>query len=379
MNNLSAIINAYRNNIKTDQPTFLATVVQTQGSTYRKPGARMLIDYQGAITGMVSGGCLEQDILCHVQQQISSNQSFVITYDTTTDEDILWGLGLGCDGVVQVLVEPLSANCWCNPLAFIADCFSQQQPGVLATVFQVSSFAGVSIGAKLMLWPDSKIKSTIENIELQQAIVCDAQLALQQKRTLHRQYYCSSEPVDVLLELIQPPPHLTVFGAGRDVLPLAKFAKDLGWQLTIVDCRSSEATPDRFFMADHIILTRSEVVARQVTITSDTIAVIMTHNYLDDLAILRWLLASSAQYIGVLGAQQRTTRLQREAGVAHFEQCHQLYAPVGLDIGAETPEEIAIAIIAEIQAIINQRTAGFLKHRQTPIHQSPTPHLTYAV
>jgi xanthine dehydrogenase accessory factor len=132
-------------------------------------------------------------------------------------------------------------------------------------------------------------------------------------------------------------------------------------------------------MADQIILTRSEVVTQQVAITAETIAVIMTHNYLDDLAILRWLLASSAQYIGVLGARQRTERLQWEAGVTASEQRHQLHAPVGLDIGAETPEEIAIAIVAEIQAVINQRAAGFLKHRQAPIHRPPTPHLIYAV
>jgi xanthine dehydrogenase accessory factor len=379
MNNLSAILKAYHNNIEINRATFLATVVQTNGSTYRKPGARMLIDYQGEITGMVSGGCLEQDILCHVQKQAPSDQSFVITYDTTTDEDILWGLGLGCDGVVQVLVEPLNTDCLCNPLAFIADCFDRQQPGILATVFQAKSHAVVSIGARLMLSSDSEIKSTIENAELHQAIASDARAALQQKRTLHRQYCCLLEPVDVLLELIQPPPHLMVFGAGRDALPLAKFVKDLGWQLTVVDCRSIETTRNHFSMADQIVLTRSEVVTQQVAITSDTIAVVMTHNYLDDLTILRWLLASSAQYIGVLGARQRTARLQREAGVTALEQCHQLYAPVGLDIGAETPEEIAIAIISEIQAVINQRAAGFLKHRQIPIHQSPTPHLIYAV
>jgi xanthine dehydrogenase accessory factor len=246
MNNLPAILNAYRDSIEINRATFLATVVQTNGSTYRKPGARMLIDCQGEMTGMVSGGCLEQDIFCHVQKQTPSDQSFVITYDTTTDEDILWGLGLGCDGVVQVLVESLNADCLCNPLAFIADCFDRQQPGILATVFQATNCAGVSIGSRLMLSPNGKIKSTIENAELQRAIACDARAALQQKRTLHRQYGYSLEPVDVLLELIQPPPHLIVFGAGRDALPLAKFAKDLGWQLTVVDCRSSRLHPIAF-------------------------------------------------------------------------------------------------------------------------------------
>jgi xanthine dehydrogenase accessory factor len=379
MNNLSAILNAYRQNVGINRTVFLATVVQTKGSTYRKAGARMLIADRGEIFGMVSGGCLEQDILCHIQQQTPPYHPFMITYDTTTEEDILWGLGLGCNGVVQVLIEHLNADFLVNPLAFITDCFDRQQSGILATVFQTTNHAMVSIGARLMLSSNGDIKSTIENAELHRLIASDARLALEQKRTLHRQYCWSSEQVEVLLELIQPPPHLIVFGAGRDALPLAKFAKELGWQLTVVDCRSIDSTRDRFSMADQIVLTRQEVVAQQVTITPDTIAVIMTHNYLDDLAILRWLLASSAQYIGVLGAHQRTERLQQEIGIKAFEQCHQLYAPVGLDIGAETPEEIAIAIISEIQAVINQRPAGFLKHRQTPIHRSFSPHLIYAV
>lgn len=379
MNNLSAILNAYHQNLGMDQTIFLATVVQTKGSTYRKSGARMLIADRGEIIGMVSGGCLEQDILCHVQQQTLPYHPFIITYDTTTEEDILWGLGLGCNGVVRILVEHLNADCLVNPLAFIADCFDRRQPGILATVFQATNHAAVSIGEKLMLSPNGEIKSTIENAELHRMVAGDARAALQQKQTLHRRYCCSLKQVDVLLELIQPPPHLIVFGAGQGALPLAKFAKDLGWQLTIVDCRSSETTRNRFAVADKVILTRREVVAQQVAITSDTIAVVMTHNYLNDLEILRWLLASSAQYIGVLGARQRTERLQKEAGITSLEDCHQLYTPVGLDIGAETPEEIAIAIIAEIQAVINQRAAGFLKYRQTPIHQSPTPHLIHAI
>jgi xanthine dehydrogenase accessory factor len=132
VNHLSAILNAYQNRLETDRPSFLATVVQTKGSTYRQVGARMLIVDENNTAGMISGGCLEHDIICHVQQQIPPYHPFVITYDTTTEADILWGFGLGCNGVVQVLVEPLELSC--NQLSFIAECFARHQPGMIATM-----------------------------------------------------------------------------------------------------------------------------------------------------------------------------------------------------------------------------------------------------
>ncbi len=337
----------------------------------------MLIAGSGELAGMISGGCLEQDILCHVQQQTPPRQPFVITYDTTTEEDILWGFGLGCEGVVSVLVEHL-ADCPHNPLTFIAACFDRQQSGVLATVFQVEDSSSVPIGAKLMLHSDGEIVSNIADVELSTQIAADAQISLQQQTTIHRQYCQSLGKISVSIELIQPPPHLVIFGAGRDVLPLAQFAKALGWQLTIVDCRSLETSRDRFPMVDRIILARRETIDLQVKISSQTIAVVMTHNYLDDLEILRSLLATPTRYIGLLGSRQRTAKLLQDLAVtpARFQQLH---APIGLDIGAETPEEIAIAIIAEIQAVITNRPAGFLRQPQSSIHLSQvSSQLNYA-
>ena len=353
----------------------------------------MLIAGSGEIAGMVSGGCLEQDILCHVQQQTPPYRSFVITYDTTTEEDLLWGFGLGCDGVVSVLVEhlvvrvgvasasaeaSLEENRSHNPLTFIGECFDRQQSGVLATVFQVESNSPVPIGARLMLHFDGEIESNIDDVELSVQIVADAQIALHQQTTMHRQYDQSFGKISVSIEVIQPPPHLVIFGAGRDVFPLAQFSKTLGWQLTIVDCRSLETSLDRFPMADRIILARREEICRQVKINANTIAVIMTHNYLDDLEILRHLLTTPTRYIGVLGARQRTAKLLQDLVITP-EQFQQLHAPIGLDLGAETPEEIAIAIVAEIQAVITNRPAGFLKQQQSSIHLSQvSSQLNYA-
>jgi xanthine dehydrogenase accessory factor len=347
MNSLSAILSAYQNSQADHAETFLATVVHTKRSTYRKSGARMLITNQSDTTGMISGGCLEQDILCRVQQQTPPYCPFVITYDTSTDEDIVWGFGLGCDGVVQVLVEPLTLTC--NPMSLIAECFATNQSGILATVFR--SEGAAPIGARLIVHPDGSIESDIEDIMLYSAIATDAQATL---KTTPRQY----GQTEVLFEVIQPPPKLMIFGAGRDALPLIQFAKALGWHVTVVDCRSLDTPADRFSIADQIILTRRTQL-QDIAIAANTIAVVMTHHYEDDLAILSRLHSSLATYIGVLGSRQRTERLKLEVGIS----AQRLHAPIGLDIGAETPEEIAIAVVAEIQAVLRDRKAGFLCQR----------------
>ena len=371
MNHLQAILNAYQKN----KASFLATIVNTKGSTYRRTGARMLVTKEGEITGMVSAGCLEQDIFHHIQQKIeavdSSFQPFLITYDITTNEDISWGFGLGCDGVVQILVESLEDNAF-NPMTFISKCLQGQQIGVLATIFQVEGDINVQLGTKLMMYGDGSITHNFTEMDLYRKVATDAQKVINTKQSAIHQYSVSSGKVQIFIEAIQPPTPLVIFGAGRDAIPLAQFAKALGWNLTIVDCRSLEATANRFSIADQVIPTRREILSQQITPTIDTVAVIMTHNYYDDLEILKLLLPSPALYVGLLGSRNRTQRLLQELRLQQttytIEQLRRLHAPIGLDIGAETPEEIAIAIVAEIQTQLSGRNGGFLKNRQTAMH-----------
>ncbi len=153
--------------------------------------------------------------------------------------------------------------------------------------------------------------------------------------------------------------------------------KQLSWQVTIVDCRANEATKERFTIADEILLSRREILHKQISVNEQTIAVVMTHNYLDDLEILKVLLPSSAKYLGILGPKRRTEKLLQELyadGVEYTpEQLEKLHSPVGLDIGADTPEAIALSIIAEIQAVLTNRCGGFLRNRTLPIHQPIEP------
>lgn len=363
MSDLQAILSAY---FATDEAAFLATVVRTSGSTYRRAGARSLITASGQTIGMVSGGCLEADIYQHTQQRMHDGNPILVTYDNTAAEDILWGFGLGCNGVVQVLIERLQQTDRLNPLAFIQDCFSRQASGAIATTINAST---IPLGSRLYLHSDGTVIHNIEDEHLRSQMLADLSSALHQQQPSIQTY----SSVEVSIEPIHPPRSLLIFGAGQDALPVMQFAKQLGWTVAIADCRANAASYRRFADADRILLTRREQL-NQLSIPPQTIAIVMTHNYLDDVEVLAVLLQSPAQYIGVLGSKQRTERLLQELYKTNrFDRATQLdrlYAPIGLDIGAETPEEIALSMLAEIQAVLKHRTGRSLKHRIGAIHDA---------
>ena len=373
MKELNSIMTAFVESQHNSEQVFLATVVHVQGSTYRQPGAQMLITSTGQMIGTISGGCLENDVLEHTRVSMADGKPIVVTYDTNADEDIIWGFGLGCNGVVKVLIEPLNQDDSLNPLVFINQCFHNQQPGIIATVITVEGKVNIQMGARLTLKLDGSIITDIKEHYLTAALLQDAQACLQNQNSSFYQYQLALGKVDVFLEFIKPPPHLIIFGAGRDAVPVAQFAKALGWRITIVDCRASEVTKERFVMADEVILTRREILHQQIFVDDYTIAVVMTHNYLDDLEILKVLMPSNIGYLGCLGSKQRTARLLQDLRTEGVKctrtQLQKLHAPVGLDIGADTPEEIALSIIAEIQAVLANHGGGFLKHRTKSIHE----------
>jgi xanthine/CO dehydrogenase XdhC/CoxF family maturation factor len=373
MNDLQAILEAFEESQKNGETTFLATVVNTKGSTYRRRGARMLMTSTGRMVGMVSGGCLENDIFEYTRQRMHSGKSIVVTYDTTAAEDVVWGFGLGCNGVVQVLIERLDVDSLKSPITFLQECSRNNQRGVLATVFGVEGWVNVRVGAHLMLNPDSTVTSDIEDSDLTVAVMTDAQTALPNELSMVKSYQLPSGGADVFIEVIQPPTPLVIFGAGPDAVPVAEFAKALGWHITIVDSRALEGTFKRFSMADKVILTRREIVSKHIFVDDRTVAVVMTHNYKDDLELLKMLMSSPARYLGFLGPRHRTLALlqdlRTEGMVYTRTQLQRLHGPIGIDIGADSPEEIAIAIIAEIQAVLANRSGGFLRNRTEPIHQ----------
>ncbi len=183
-----------------------------------------------------------------------------------------------------------------------------------------------------------------------------------------KEYNLTTKKIEVFIEVIQPPLSLIVFGAGYDVLPLVNFSKQLGWNVTVVDNRQREASKKRFEQADKIQLCSPEDILENIEITERTVAVVMSHNYLDDLEMLKLLVPSNLNYLGILGPKKRTNRILEELKEEEIMPNANIYSPVGLDIGADNAEEIALSVIAEIQTVISKRNAGFLKHRNAPIH-----------
>ena len=380
MNELQRILQAFEQNQQNRKRMVLATVVRTSGSVYRRPGARMLLTEDGRMIGAISGGCLEADLLERSQSLLSrGGDPILVRYDTTFSDDIVFGFGLGCNGVVDVLIESLSESSALGSLSLIQNCLSAQQTGAIATILSVDNIPNVKIGDRLMMKPDMAITNQITNADIARRITVDLYKTLIEKQTRIQSYTLSSGQIDVLLEVIRPPIPLLIFGAGYDAIPVVQFAKQLGWHVTVIDHRPEYLTRDRFSHADQLLCCKPEQPETYNSLlTSQTVAIVMTHQYLGDLALLKTLVPARLRYLGVLGPKQRMQQLWQdlaEHGVTpDLEQKQQLYNPIGLDIGSETPEEIALSIVAEMQAVIGGRSGHFLRDRIGSIHspsQSP--------
>ncbi len=377
MHELTTIIETLEALKSTGEPAVLATVVKTRGSTYRRPGARLLLTPDGQTTGMVSGGCLENDVLEHAEGVLATAEPTLVTYDTLSKDDIVWGLG--CQGVVHVLIERVDPQ-HAPYLTFLADCLRRRQTGLLATVFAVQGHCRTPLGARLMLTQDASVTTNIDDPPLARAITDAAQSALAAGHSSVNTFSVAAGRVEVFLEVVQPPTSLVIFGAGPDAIPLVRLAKELGWEVTVVDQRPAYATRKRFPMADRVVLSLPASIHEHVSLHALTVAVLMTHHYLHDQELLRILLPSPVRYLGMLGPKDRTERLLQAVHSAGLEPTaealQRLYAPVGIDLGAETPEEVALAIVVEIQSVLTERSGGSLRDREGPIHDEQPVLLT---
>jgi xanthine/CO dehydrogenase XdhC/CoxF family maturation factor len=350
----------------------LATLVDVQGSGYRLVGARMLIGRDGKSIGTVSGGCLEADILERAKEVLRTGEPTVVSYDTTKDDNSVFGLSMGCRGVVRVLLEPARNN---EALEFINDCFERRERGAITTLISGRRGAGIAIASRLFISASGEIISGNEAAMLNgflNNVSSDAALALEENRSRSRTYETAQGTAEFFHEVVNPPTSIVIFGAGHDAVPLVRAAAQLGWQIAVIDHRPAWAVKERFADTDEIIVSRPEDIPPRVFDDIESVAVVMNHNYEIDREVLRRLLGSSFRYIGVLGPRQRTEQLLdeiREQGTTiSKEQFEKLYAPVGLDIGASTPEAIALSIVAEIQAVLSGRDGRSLKYRQAAIY-----------
>lgn len=373
MKELEAIVTEVERARATGKAAALATVVGIEGSAYRLPGARMLIVDGKWVAGSISGGCLEDDVVLRAAEVIARNEALVTTYDTTSDEDIVFGVGLGCKGVITILIEPMQPP---DPAAdfirFARSCLQDRAPGTVATVIRTHGRELAQVGSRL-LSRDGSVVSNIVDAQLAARIQNEMQV-LSESGSRTRTIALEAGAAHFFIERIEPSTPLLVFGAGHDAMPVVHFAKDLGWHVTVIDQRPAYATSARFPRADRVVVCTPKEFAAQVALQDDTLALVMTHNYLRDLDLLETLLPSQVRYIGLLGPRRRTDQLLTDLGEKGVQpsarQLERFYAPVGLDIGSEGPAEVALSILSEMHAVITSHRGGHLRQRKRPIHQA---------
>jgi xanthine dehydrogenase accessory factor len=367
----------------------LASVVSVRGSAYRRPGARMLITDDGRSQGMISGGCLEGDVRERASQVMQDGNSLLVTYDSNSSEDIIFGLGLGCNGVVQVMIEPLDREDEHGLLAFLQACQNTAHPGRMGTVFAIkpakddcegcaspckdcdSAITRFKKVERTLCWPDGRVTSSILRPALKGTMNALLDENARRRVKMGESPLPGGDEASWLIETIVPPTRFYIFGAGDDAIPTATIAQHLGWQVVVVDARPAFANRCRFPDVAEVLSVRPE--AFDPAQLKDAHAVVMTHSFEQDKAWLRVLVPSPLNHLSQIGPKARTRHLldELQAGGAVFteEQLARLCAPAGLDIGAETPVEVALSLVAGVQSVIAGHRGGFLKDREGPIHQ----------
>jgi len=344
----------------------LATVICVDGSSYRRPGARMLITSDGKWEGAISGGCLEGDVLRKARKVMNSGERDVITYNTMDDSSDVFGIRLGCNGVIRILLEPVDFSKPGNPVLLLKDLVEIDEPRVLGTIFNGGKTSGFYTGQRILFNPEQ------DNI-VPDWMQWQCEVALKSGKSQVITYDTDETPVEVLFELVQPQMQLVIFGAGYDIYPLINIAKELGWRVILSDECMVQLLTKQASCADAKICGNSHEILNEINITGRTAAVLMSHNYTNDLSMLKALTKTTIPYIGILGPKARFQKMWNEMEETEPELSNEdrerIFAPIGLDIGAETPEEIALSIIAEIKATFTKRSAQFLRHRFGPIHE----------
>ncbi|GJQ21090.1 MAG: putative xanthine dehydrogenase subunit A [Bacteroidia bacterium] len=338
----------------------LATLVKVQGSSYRKPGARFLITETGTV-GAVSGGCLEQDLVQKARTLGSTAE--VAVFDMTGEGDELWGYAEGCNGVLHILLERLGTT-GSRPLELMEEVYRRRSPGVIATVIQVQGELKVAVGSRVLVFPGGRIQETILNPFVVSALAEHAAETLNGSSHIRR-FQFTEGAIEVFFEAVPPPISLTILGAGDDAVPVCRIAQELGWDLTVIDHRPALAVEERFPGA-RVAVVEPETITKQLNADRRSAVVIMTHSLRHDRIYLPAVLARPFAYVGLLGSRDRFKallgQLERAGTPVKESDRSRIHTPAGLDIGSESPEEIALAIVSEIQTVMQNRNGGLLRN-----------------
>ena len=352
-------------------PAVLSTLVSVKGSSYRKPGARMLVGPEGVQTGVLSAGCLETDLQARVASVLASGAPQLAVFDLGSDLDLVWGTGMGCQGRAEVLLEPLAPGITPPWLSLCTNLLEERRAGVMATVLGTRGPAPTQLADRFVLDPGGVglLPPAGPFREALSALLEDALLGGTPQNTRLAQ---DGWELDLLLEPILPPFALWLFGAGEHARPLARLAMDLGWFLGVVDHRSALATAERFPEADRIVVGHPPACLEGLPFDARSAALVVSHVYDKDRQALETLLRQPLGYLGLQGNRTRSARLLREIEAAGTPltqaQRRILHAPAGLDLGAESPEAIALSMVAEVHAALSGHPGGSLRDRAGRIH-----------
>jgi xanthine/CO dehydrogenase XdhC/CoxF family maturation factor len=340
----------------------MVTLTRTQGSTFRRPGARMLVCGDGTVVRGLSGGCPEADMIARSHEVIASGQVRIVRYDRESGLDAL--IELGCGGQLEALIEPLSQEADLRFAYAIERCLSSRTPGFAATAFAVNG-AALSPRPRRLVWSEEVLLDEFGDPELTRAVVERQKAdAGKPRQTCVATIDSTLGAVDVLFESLIPSYAAILFGVSAVSFALARVGRALGWEITVVDHRDDRMGSMPSDIAASVVTAQPAEVLRRLKVDERTVAVVMTHNLERDIDYVRALSPAPFAYIGAIGSRQRARKLLDACGSASS----RVRVPAGLDIGAETPEEIALAIAAEIIAVFNDRQGGALSGSSHPIH-----------
>lgn len=363
MKEIKSIIEEYHRLNKEGLKMAMAIVVHVEDSSYRRSGARMLISEDGQWTGGVSGGCLEGDILNKAQHALYENRSVVVRYDTREGDDSQIGVGLGCRGLIDVLIIPLSDDSIISQLEKQVD---QREASIKTIVIQADNNEQF-IGKHFEYTDEQILRKDYDDAGFVNELCDDIYAVKESKRSLTKDYQLFTADglkIRIFIEYHPPTRHLFIFGKNYDTLPLARIAKELGWKVTIAS-NPLKVSKKMYGVVD-VVSTPLKALAN---LDEHSAALLMSHDFKTDKNNLELIADQPLSYIGLLGPKKRLLEMCNELPEVILRQVSKkLYGPIGLDTGATTPEGIAVSILAEITAHFNNREGGFLRDRGMPVN-----------
>lgn len=332
----------------------LGTIISTEGSTYQKTGTKCFIAADGKLTGIVSGGCVEGDLHIIADEVIDRGKPKIVHYDFQDEGDLIWGLGVGCNGKMDVFLEPFRPEKDAVQAEQIQKWFERGKSEILHSITVTDAEDNHYIGRKWLINPQAldfdlvPFKEIMHDYLENEGSVAASVVQTADKGTF-RLFY----------DVIDPAPTLAIFGGGSDAVPLVQLAKKMKWYVTVLDHRPAFANSGNFPEADAVICYPPGSVPN-FELDSNTYVVIMSHHFLQDQIVLKEVINSEAAYIGLLGPRRRTDELAKDLHLESHSNSHKIHSPIGLDIGSETPEEIALSIISEVISVYRGGTGSKL-------------------